>query len=283
MIGENGHPVLETDRRYFRRKLNRRVHKARRARTALRWTGIILSYAAVAGFLFWFGARTFRALATSEEFTVHHVEIEGTTNTTPEAIAAALRPLEGRSLAELELREVARLSASDPWVRDASVRRQFPDTLRITVRERRPAALAVVQGLVQVVDEDGVPMGPAGPGLAYDLPVLTGLDKLDRAARDAALERGVAFVARLSQASPEFVSEISELDLSRPDRVVMIPAREGPKLLLDPEFVDRNVKRWLAMRSEIARRTGPLEYADLRWSRRIALKPKDDLFPSKSE
>jgi cell division protein FtsQ len=283
MIGENGHPLLEPDRHYFRRGLNRRVHKARRARTALRWAGIVLSNVVVAGGVLLVGARTLRVLVISEEFAVRTIHVEGTTKTTPEAVAAALRPMMGQSLVELDLAEAARLAGSDRWVRDASVKRVFPDTLRVKVRERRPAALAVVGGLVQVVDEDGVPMGPAGRGLAYDLPVLTGLERLEGAALAATLERGVTVLKRLSAASPALSSEISEVDLSEPDRVVAVPSGAGPRLLLDPGAVERNIPDWLALRTDVTRRTGPLEYADLRWDRRIALKPRDELLINKSE
>lgn len=281
MIGANGHPVLEPDRRYFRRRLNRRVRKARRVRMVLRWTGIVLSNVAVAGALLWFGASAIRALATSDEFAVRDVEVEGTRHTTPGAVAATLRPLVGRNLLELDLAEVARRAGADPWVREASVKRVFPHTLRVSVLERRPAALAVLGGIVKVVDEDGVPMGPAGPGLAYDLPVLTGLEGLDGGARAAALARGVVVLRELAATSAGFPGRISELDLSAPDRVVVVPAGDGPRLLLDPDDVGRNLPDWLAMQADIARRTGPLDYVDLRWDRRIALKPRDELFTKK--
>ena len=49
----------------------------------------------------------------------------------------------------------------------------------------------------------------------------------------------------------------------------------GPRILLDPERVDRNVETWIVLREEMTRRLGGIDTVDLRWDRRIAVKPSD--------
>ena len=44
---EEGHSLPEPDRRYWRRRVNRHVRKARRMRTLLRWTGIVAANGSV--------------------------------------------------------------------------------------------------------------------------------------------------------------------------------------------------------------------------------------------
>ena len=278
-----GGPFPEPDRRYWRRRVNRHVRKARRARLFLRWAGILASNLAVGAVLVVSGASVARHVVTSSDLAVRNIVVEGTSRTTPKAVAAVLAGFLGRNLVELDLDEVAEAATRDPWVREASVKRMLPGTLRVSVVERTPGALALLRGSVHVVDDRGVVMGPAGPGLAFDLPLLVGLDHHQGKELDAALARGVAFLASLREAHPSWAQGISEIDLSREDRVTLTRVDGGPTLLLDPDNIDRNVGAYLALQPTIARKVGDAARVDLRWSRRISILPAGDPPVTESE
>lgn len=273
---EEGHPLPEPDRRYWRRRVNRHVRKARRARTLFRWTGIVAANVAIGAVLVVSGASMARHFATSDELAVREIAVEGTSATTPEAVRAVLQPFLGRNLAELALDEVAAAATKDPWVKQASVKRILPGTLRVTVVERTPGALALLGGSVYVVDDGGVVMGPAGPELPYDLPLLVGLDAHRGKDREATLARGIDLLLRLHAAFPTWTRGISEVDLSRGDRVVVTRVEGGPQILLDPDRIDRNLGAYLALQPTIARKVGDVNRVDLRWSQRISLLPAAD-------
>ena len=57
---EEGHPLPEPDRRYWRRRVNRHVRKARRTRTLLRFSGILAMNLAVGAVLVVSGATVIR-------------------------------------------------------------------------------------------------------------------------------------------------------------------------------------------------------------------------------
>ena len=80
-------------------------------------------------------------------------------------------------------------------------------------------------------------------------------------------------IGRLRLYAMPFVETVSELDLSREDRILARTVDPGPRLLLDPPRVERNVLRYLALRSTIEGRIGPADYVDLRWRDRIAVMP----------
>ena len=69
------------------------------------------------------------------------------------------------------------------------------------------------------------------------------------------------------------IGGVARLDFSRRDRVAVATVDPGPAILLDPDRVERNLVRYLELRGEIVRRTGPLESVDLRWQDRIAVVP----------
>jgi cell division protein FtsQ len=273
---EEGHPMPEPDRRYWRRRVNRHVRKARRARTLLRWTGIIAANLAIGAVLIVSAASVARHFATSDEMAVRAIDVLGTARTTPEAVRAVLHGYFGRNLAELALDEVAVEATRDPWVKEATVKRILPGTLRVTVTERTPGALALFGGCVYVVDDGGFVMGPAGPELPYDLPLLVGLDAQRGKEREATLARGIDLLMRLHAAFPTWTRGISEVDLSRHDRVVVTRLDGGPQLLLDPDRIDRNLGAYLALQPTIARKVGDVSRVDLRWSQRISLLPAAD-------
>jgi hypothetical protein len=119
-------------------------------------------------------------------------------------------------------------------------------------------------------------MGPAGPDLPYDLPLLVGLDPLQGKALEAALARGVALLVELHEIQPTWTKGISEVDLSRPDRVAVTRTDGGAVVLLDPEHIDRNLGAYVALQPMIARKVGDASRVDLRWSRRISILPAGD-------
>jgi cell division septal protein FtsQ len=270
---EEGRPLPEPDRRYWRRRVNRHVRKARRARTLLRWTGIVAVNIAVGAVLVVSATSVARHFATSDEMTVREIVVEGATATTPAAIRSVLHEYFGRNLAELSLDDVAATATRDPWVKTATVKRILPGTLRIAVTERTPGALALIGGCVYIVDDTGFVMGPAGPDFPYDLPLLVGLDVHRGKDREAALAHGVDLLMRLYASFPAWTRGISEADLSRTDRVVVTRQDGGPQFLLDPERIDRNLGAYLALQPTIARKVGGVSRVDLRWSQRISLLP----------
>lgn len=263
--------------RYWRRRANRRVRKARRVRTALRWAVIVLVNAVLLGVLALAGYRGMRELTSSSRFTLDEILIEGVERSSAERLRGLLAPFVGRNLLEVDLEHVAELAVGDPWVRGASAKRVLPGTLRVRVHERVPAAVALIGGVAHVVDTEGFVIGPSGSFPADDLPVITGLDGLEGRKLAAALSRGVGALQRLGSASPSWAAGISELDLSQADGIRVRMANPGPTLLLDPETVERNVNEYLALREQIDRRVGPATYVDLRWSDRISVMPGEEI------
>jgi cell division protein FtsQ len=272
MIPIGGHPGTEQDRRYWRRRVNRHVRKMRRTQVLLRWTGVVLGNLAVAAVLVVSAAGALRHLTSCSDLSLQTITVAGASKTTPDAVRATLRPFLGRNLLDLDLDEAIAAVKTDPWVLRAEAKRILPHGLRVAIVERTPAAVAVLGGAAHVLDEEGFDMGPTGADLEYDLPVVTGLDATsgeDRA-------RGAAVVGRLRRATPSLWPRISEIDLSSPDRVAVVTSDQGPRLLLDPDRVERNLTEYLALADRIEDKVGPVSVVDLRFRHRISVLPVED-------
>jgi len=267
-------PILaETDQKYWRRKANRQVRKQRLTKKLIGWAGLLVANALITGGIVFAMLEASTKLLGGPEFAIDNFRIERTSRARHDLIEARLtRHYAGRNIFSVNLYEIERTAMLDPWVRAASVKRVFPGTIRVRVAERRPAAVALLDGVAHLVDRQGYVIGLTGSG-ADDLPVLTGLDGLGHEELVSALTRGVSMIERLAVRSPLFAERVSELDLSATERVAVHLIGGGPRLLLDPDRVERNVDRWLDLRHAIRIRTGVLDYVDLRWSQRIVVKP----------
>ena len=265
--------TAEPEQHYWRRRANRKVRKQRLTRNLLQWTLVLAVNALIAVVLIYAAGRGLGAVATSAEFSLERIEIDGVERAAETRIHDALAPFLQRNLFEIDLAEVGRVAAADPWVLGTSVKRVLPSTLRISLHERTPSALAVIGDLVHLVDRTGYVIGPSGFATADDLPVLTGLDGYSGDELARALQQGVLLIERLRAQAPLLAEEISELDLSRSDRLAVRTVSPGPRLLLDPRAIERNVNPYLRLRRDIERGYGSIEYVDLRWSDRISIMP----------
>ncbi len=267
------HPIRrEPSLRYMRSRGNRRVRKVRILRNLGRLCGALAVNLLIMGVILIVIYQSAQVALDSKLFALKQIEIEGTQRVPAERVRAELDEFLGRSLFRLNLDRIAARATHTPWVIEASATRVLPDTLRLEVIERRPTALAIIANVAHLVDETGFVIGPTGPGIDDDLPVLTGLAGLERDELISTLQRGVEMLGRLHQISPEFVAEISELQLRR-DSVIVRTRPPGPRLLLDPAQVERNLHRYLGLRESIENRLGIAEYVDLRWRNRIAVQP----------
>lgn len=80
-------------------------------------------------------------------------------------------------LFEIDLDRISGNIHRHPWVRDVSLRREFPDTLQIHVREREARAILFVNDFYLVDDRGAVFMKMEASDF-QDLPVLTGFSEL---------------------------------------------------------------------------------------------------------
>jgi cell division protein FtsQ len=104
-------------------------------------------------------------------------------------LAAPLRPRLQPGFLALDLQPVRELFEDLPWVRQAVVRREFPNRLRVTLREHQAVAWWNASGSGQLVDTDGT-VFDASPDDGDNLPELAGPD--GQAARVLALYRTLA-------------------------------------------------------------------------------------------
>ncbi|MBK8693739.1 MAG: FtsQ-type POTRA domain-containing protein [Deltaproteobacteria bacterium] len=117
-----------------------------------------------------------RWLTHTPQLGARTLEVTGISHCSREEVLAAARLTVGSNVLAVDLERAARQIERLPWVARATVTRQLPDTLRVAIEERAPAALVAVGGLY-LASADGTLFKRAEPGDPVDLPVVTGLSR----------------------------------------------------------------------------------------------------------
>ncbi|HVB06684.1 MAG TPA: FtsQ-type POTRA domain-containing protein [Acidimicrobiales bacterium] len=176
-----GRPPTE---RRFRERRNAVARDAGRRRLAVLGTVLAVLALAVSAV----------AIVHTSLFAARHVVVSGERHTSAAAILAASGLDNAPPLIDVHTGQVAAAVERLPWVAHAAVQREWPETVRITVREAAPIAFAEVAGGTVLLDGRGrvlealragspppahlVPLGrlaapaPGGTLPARELPVL---------------------------------------------------------------------------------------------------------------
>ena len=158
---------------------------------------------AAAGLLLVLAGQLVWALYRSPRFQVREVKVVGARMLDPGAVTARAAVAPGAGLAGVSTRRTRRAVEAMPAVEGASVRRDWPGTLVIVVRERTPAAFVRRGRGIIFLDRQGIAFAgtrcdPAGlpelKGIAVDL------GRLGRPQDSAALRGALAALAAAQEA-----------------------------------------------------------------------------------
>lgn len=109
-------------------------------------------------------------------FRVEEVMLEGRHNESSAQIMQALDISRGAPLLTVDLKSARTRLEELPWIRVASVEREFPDTVRVRIVERRPLALWQRKNELVLVDDEGGVITSQKLERFPDLLVLVGKD-----------------------------------------------------------------------------------------------------------
>lgn len=248
----------------------RRTHGVRRARIVLPAAALLAGLAGLAGL--GYAARWY--LLHSSRFKVAKVALTKTDHASQAELKRLAEKARGRNIFKLDLTRLQGELEKVRWVKTATVRRVLPDRLMVAIEERVPRGLALFRGRVSLIDEEGAPIDLyTGAGEFASFPIFTGLDDARPERSRLQVARGFAFLVYLEETHPGFVGEISEIDLSREDRLGLTLNGGGPVVRVHPSDYGSNLDRWLEMRDWLQAHLGSGAYVDLRFHDRIAWQP----------
>lgn len=121
-------------------------------------------------------------LAADTGFAVRRVEVRGVERMDEQEIYRRAIAAQAQPMTRLDVAALRDQLVTLPWVRDARVSRQLPDTLVIDVIERTPHAVLQQGEKFVLIDPTGHRLEPVAAGKAKNMLVLKGDGAADRAA-----------------------------------------------------------------------------------------------------
>jgi cell division protein FtsQ len=118
--------------------------------------------------------RALNAMMTDAGFGIAAINIAGNRRTDPRDILSALGFAPGQSIFAADIHDARQRLMSLEWIADVDVRRQYPDTITITVAEKVPFALWETSNGTWLVERSGRRIGLFDPKAFQSLPVLIG-------------------------------------------------------------------------------------------------------------
>jgi cell division protein FtsQ len=226
-----------------------------------------LGHIAVVGTVVTIAVWIYLRAQSDTRFALKSIEVAGAVHTPRASIDDVTKAYAGTNLFRLDIARLQHDLGRLAWVSRVEIEKKLPDTLRIRVVERAPVALLHSGASLQYVDEHGVAFAQLSPSIGdSDLPVI----------RDAAgpeLLRAVALVRALRSRDPQVFSRISEVRPVAPKGFVLFDRELGAPVFANDDDLSAKWRDLYAIAR--AEQLGPrgIEYADLRFSDRIVIKP----------
>lgn len=192
-----------------KKKPGRGKAAVRRHRPASPWRGTLLRVGAAAvvlaaagGAIGWtvqsgylartWGTVTAGALQLTADagLRVDDVLVVGREQTNPGALLEKVGVERGMPILGIDLADMRDRVVSLPWVKEARIERRLPDTLHVTLVERRPLALWQRGRDFTLVDQDGVTIDNQDVRQFHNLPIVIGEEAPERAAAALAMLSG---------------------------------------------------------------------------------------------
>ncbi len=212
---------------------------------------LVLFAAGVGGYL------AYDRLMGSSKFMVQKIRVEGTHRARVDRVQRLAARVAGRHIFSVDLRAARRAVISHPWVKDAKVYRQYPDTVAVEVTEHQAKALLLI-GDLYLVDLDGVVFKKADPVEADKLPVITGISRLEYINKPAATRpRLEAALEALDRYRSMHRPPLSEVNIGRRGAVTLYLRRNGVALRFGTDVSGERLKKldavWAALGPETRR------------------------------
>ncbi len=168
---------------------------------------------------------------TSPRFAIREVNLLGGKRVSPELAQKQANIELGGNVFALDTALAERKLLENPWISEARVTRDLPRALRIEVKEREAAALAVFSGRLYLVTSTGEPFKELTAGDPADFPLITGVT-IEGLSRDRARELdrvrvGLAVLEQYARIPLSKTQPAQEVHLADSGDVVLTAGKEG--------------------------------------------------------
>lgn len=224
------------------------------------------------------GAAAFGAHGWKRDLRVRIVAVRGN-RVVPAADVVKLASIwKDQKLFDVDLAGAQQRVLANPYIGAASVTRDVPDRITITVTERVPIAAVALDNILYL-DAEGHVLPAVRSEQTFDLPVLTGALPAAECVpggrvSDASVLESIGVLATAKQLSEELYHRISEVHIDGSKNIVLTMADFGVPVLYGRGNAADKLLRLDGFWNEFVSRRGPneLKYVDLRFDDQVVVR-----------
>ncbi|HHV72715.1 MAG TPA: FtsQ-type POTRA domain-containing protein [Clostridia bacterium] len=209
-------------------------------------------------------AITVFAFLQSDYFSVAEIRISGNKLIQTEQLLVESQIVKGMNIFRVNLEKTSRILNENPRIKQVNLSRILPNIISIEVEERTPIALIPQGDEFLELDGEGVVLAKGEEVSSYNLPIITGL--LVKEGTNFKIEDSdlIQLLEAFSNLSPEELKEISEVNISSKEGLLLYTIDGMQVRLGRPENLTGKVRFFLSILSEIrAKNIRPGYYIDV--------------------
>jgi cell division protein FtsQ len=201
--------------------------------TVLCWTGLLLA----------------RQLgpALQRGLEIREVSVDGVRQVPKQEILDRLALKKGMTQHQVSLAYLAERVRSHPWIKEATVERLLLHALRVTIVERKPAAIARIGSEHLMTDEEGVLLARLGAQDQTTLPLLLGVDGKLLMQNDLRVKQRLQSSIQLAKWMAETLDGRIEIDVSHP--VNFVASARGVRFHFGSDALKDQWDRYMKVRA----------------------------------
>ena len=197
---------------------------------------------------------------TEPVFLLKNIKIRGACQLRESEILTRIYPFLKGSIFQTDMGKVKEAIAAHPFVKEVRVKRIYPFSILIDIKERVPSALWVgSEGSIRVLDEDGRPYRSLMKGCAKGLFVINGGQGNDA----RSIFREVSGWDREGIMQKETISEV----VYRDGNMTLFSLEDGVEIILGKEDQGERLKRAVAVLDDARRRGLLIKCIDARFEK----------------
>ena len=178
---------------------------------------------------------------------IRDVAVEGMRQVTKQEVLDRLALKKGIAQYQVGLAYLAERVRSHPWIKEATVERLPLHGLRVTVVERKPAAIARIGSEHLLTDEDGIVLARLGAQDQTTLPLVLGVDGKLLAQSDLRMKQLLHSSIELAKWMAESLEGRIEIDVSHP--VNLVASAKGVRFHFGSEALKEQWDRFMKVRA----------------------------------
>ena len=203
---------------------------------------------------------------TASKLYIRNVVVTGNYHIDKKDIMSALKVKKGDSLWSMNFKNVNDRLTGNAWIKNFSLRKQFPGTFIVNIKEAVPTALLSIKKRLYIIDSEGKILEKIKGESTNFLPVIKDINTKNKKDMNEALKLLKVLAANNILADRESV-EIGIEPFGLSMKV------DGDNIKVGYGKYTEKFERWLELEPEIRKRGLQIEYVDLRFEDSVIVKP----------